>query len=225
MSRRKKPVVARTPAPSHPATPPWHKRAWGVVLSAWAKVRCGRWHWYTIVAIVGTILYNAPTFLQNIRQLPSEVEATSSQLIGWWKEDAAWEGDWSTFPEGIVNMADMHLSEGIDLKISLYSKNGKLDGMLATHAICNKFPVFDFLLLRGSASGKVANIEILDFVDGREVVFGTMKLMREGNVITVCPDKGSEWWLPSKVRIGKHPNNQPDESFMFNYCKRVKLRR
>ena len=228
MSRRKKSIAIRPSAPRPPATLPWYRRAWSTVLSVWAKVRAGRWFWsiiWLIVVSVATILYHAPTFLQNIRQLPTEAEATFNQFVGWWKEDSAWEGNWSAFPKGTVSMADMRLSEGVDLKISLYSKNGKLDGMIATHAICKALPVFDFLLLRGSASGKAADVEIFDFVDGREVVFGSVKLVREGDVITVLPDKGGELWLPSGVRIGKHPNNQPDDGFMFNYCNRIKLRR
>jgi len=111
---------------------------------------------------------NGPTLLQNIRKLPSEVETTHDQYVSWLKEDAEWTGDWSTFPEGIVDMADMRLSEGIDLKISLQAKNGELDGMIAAGKVCSNLP-FDFLLLRGSVSGTAADVEAWDIIGGHSV--------------------------------------------------------
>lgn len=210
MPRRKRPTAERPSAPPLRNTEPWYRRVWVIVVS--------------VGTIAFTLGLNGPTLLQNIRQLPSEVEATRDQFVGWLKEDAAWTGDWSAFPEGIVNMADMRLSDGVDLKISLHSRNGALGGMVATRRICTSLPAFDFLLLRGSISGNTANVELWDIVGGHERVFETMKLVREDGVITVWPNKRGESWFPAGARIGKHPN-QPAEDFMTDYCNRRQSRR
>ena len=209
MARRKKYVPAAPPAPpSAPPKAPWYKRTW------------------VIVAAVGsaafTIGMNGPTLLQNIRKLPTEVETTHDQYVSWLKEDAEWAGDWSTFPEGIVDMADMRLSEGIDLKISLQAKNGELGGMIAAGKICSNVP-FDFLLLRGSVSGTAANVEVWDIIGGHQRVFERLKLVRDGNVITVHPLGGASSWFPQGARIGKHPD--ANEAFMNDFCKEKKLPR
>lgn len=209
MARRKKYVPAATLA-SLSAAPkaPWYKRTW-VIVAAFGSVAF-------------TLGMNGPTLLQNIRKLPTEVEATHDQYMSWLKEDAEWTGDWSNFPEGIADMADMRLSEGIDLKISLQAKNGKLDGMIAAGTVCSNVP-FDFLLLRGSVTGAAANVEVWDIIGGHQRVFEHLKLVRDGNVITVHPLRGATTWFPQGARIGKHPD--ANDAFMNGFCKEKKLPR
>lgn len=203
-SRRKKALAIPPGSPPVPPTAPWYKRTW------------------VVAAAVGTAAFglgmNGPTFLQNIRKLPTEFDATRDQYVSWLKEDAEWTGDWSTFPEGLVDMAGMRLSEGADLKISLQAKSGKLDGMIAVRKACEAIP-FDFLLLRGSISGATSNVEVWDVVGGRQVILGQLKLVRQGNVMTVIRVGGASW-IPRDATIGKHP--QTDEAFMSSFCKRAR---
>lgn len=199
MARRRKNTVQAAPP-----KPPWYKRMWVVVAAT--------------ASLAFTIGLNGPTLLQNVRKIPSEVETTRDQYLSWLKEDAEWAGDWSTFPEGIVDMGDMKLSEGIDMKLSLQAKNCELGGTIASGAVCATVPFFDFLLLRGKVSGNTASLEVWDIVGGHQQVFEQLTLVREGNVITVHPAKGQASWFPQGARIGKHP--EPDEAFMSGFCKR-----
>lgn len=172
MARRKRKVtpVSSTTAPPKARKEPWYKRTW-IVAAAFSSAAF-------------TLGMNGPTILQNMRKIPAEVELTRDQYMSWWKEDAEWSGDWSAFPEGFVDMADMKLTASGDLKISLQAKNGKLDGMIAIRKACEAIP-FDFLLVRGSVSGPTAKIEVWDIDGGRQIVFGQLKLVKENNVITV----------------------------------------
>jgi hypothetical protein len=195
--------VPPAPLPAQSKSP-WYKRMW------------------VIVVAVGTCAFtlglNGPMLLQNIRALPGEVETTRDQFLSWLRKDAAWTGDWSTFPEGIVDMGDMRLTEGVDLKLSLQAKNGELGGMITSGKVCSNLPVFDFLLLRGTVSGNTASVEVWDIVGGHQRVFERLKLVREDTVITVQPDRGSASWFPPGARIGKHP--ETEEAFMSDFCKR-----
>jgi hypothetical protein len=153
-----------------PPLAPFYKRTWVVVAAVGA-------------ATVGLGM-NGPTLLQNIRKLPTEVEATRDQYVSLWRADAEWTGDWSTFPEGIVDMADQRLSEGGDLRISLQVRKGRLDGMIAIRKACEAIP-FDFLLLQGSVSGAAAKAEVWDIAGGHMTVLGHLTLVRQGKVMTV----------------------------------------
>ena len=206
MARRKNRPSSPSALPAVSPTPstPWYKRLW------------------VVVTAVGTLAFtlglNGPTLLQNLRKLPSEIETTRDQYLSWLKEDAAWTGNWSTFPEGVVNMGDMRLSEGIDLKITVHARHGKLDGTIASGRICANVPVFDFLLLRGPVTGNTAIVEVWDIIGGHSRVFERLKLVREHDVITVHTEAGDRSWFPAGARLGRHP--AMDESFMRAFCGR-----
>jgi hypothetical protein len=184
---------------------PWYKKVW-VVASA-------------VGAVTFAIGLNGPTILQNLRKMPTEISETSDQYLSWIKEDEKWTGDWSTFPEGIVDMADMNLSDGVDLKISISSKNGDLSGEISTGAICKNVPSFDFLMIRGKVSGDMARVTVWDIIGGKKTSFAELDLVRTGDVITVKPVSGNGEWFPSGARIGKHP--ETDKKFLDNFCHRV----
>ena len=112
------------------AKAPWYKRVW-VVVSATSVV-------------VSAILLKGPTLLQNARILPAEVRQTASQFQSWAKDDAAWTGHWSSFPEGIVDMADMHLSN-VDMQITIWASQGDIDGTIATKSICRSIPALNYI--------------------------------------------------------------------------------
>jgi hypothetical protein len=183
---------------------PWYKRV-RVVVSA-------------ISGFCLLLIMNGPVLLQNIRAIPAELETTRNQLVRWMNEDAEWSGDWSNYPEYIVNMGEMHLTDDIDLKISLQAKNGQLGGMIASGKVCSSLPVFDFLLLHGSISGNVATVEVWDIIGGHKRIFERLKIVRDQDVLTIQPERGAESWFPVDARIGKHPHS--DDNFMSGYCNR-----
>ena len=153
--------------------------------------------------------------------MPTEISATSDQYLSWRKEDEKWTGDWSTFPEGIVDMADMNLSDGVDLKMSLVSKSGDIGGEISTGTICKRVPHFDFLMIKGKVSGNTARIAVWDIIGGKAVTFADLDLVRKDDVITVKPVSGNGDWFPSGARIGKHPDT--DKQFLANFCNRRPL--
>jgi hypothetical protein len=172
---------------------PWYKRVW-VVASATSVV-------------VSAILLKGPTLLQNARVLPNEVRQTASQFQSWAKEDAEWTGHWSSFPEGIVDMADMHLSN-VDMQITIWASQGNIDGTIATKNICKSIPVLNYVLLRGEVSGNTAHVTAWDIVQGHKIDFAELKLVRDGNVIVVTPSFGRKDWFPATARLGRHPAEQ-----------------
>lgn len=205
--RREALTITRQPSPEPLLMKPWYKNLW-VVAS-------------TVATVAFTLGLNGPTILQNVRKIPAEVSATSDQYMRWVKEDEYWEGDWSTFPEGIVNMEDMKLSENIDLKISLTAKNGEISGAISTSEICQNVPFFDFLLLRGKVRGNSARVIVWDIIDGKTIEFGELDLIREAGVITAKQISGNTKLFPDGARIGKHPARE--ESFLSNFCRGKKM--
>jgi len=182
---------------------PWYKRVW-VVVSATSIV-------------VSAILLKGPNLLQNARILPAEIHQTVSQFLSWTKDDADWTGHWSSFPEGIVDMADMHLSD-VDMQITIWAKEGSIDGTIATKSICKSIPVLNYVLLRGEVSGTTADVIAWDIVQGQKTDFAQLRLARDGDVITVTPVNGRKEWFPAISRLGRHPlepgkEPEPDQTF------------
>lgn len=206
MTSGRRPIsVPKRDEPTASTAKPWYKQLWVIAVGS-----------SSIAFAVGL---NGANWLQGIRKIPAEVELTRDQFVGWLKDDAGWSGDWSSFPEGIVNMGDLRLTSGIDLQISLQAKNGQLGGVIASRKVCAEIPAFDFLLLRGQVSGSTATVEVWDVIGGESRVFERISLVRDHGVITVIPENGAKSWFPLNARIGKHP--QTDEEFMTGFCKRA----
>ena len=121
---------------------PFYKKPWVVLLGS-------------AIAVVFTFLLNAPTFFQNLRGLPEEIHKTNSELLSWAKEDAEWTGLWSSSSEGFVDGGDLILSDA-DIQITIWSKEGKIHGTIATGEICKVLPVFNYVLLNGEVTGDTA---------------------------------------------------------------------
>jgi len=182
---------------------PWYKRVW-VVVSVTSVV-------------VSALLLKGPTLLQNARILPEEVRQTVSKFLSWVKEDEVWTGHWSSFPEGHVDMADMHLSD-VDMQITIWASQGNIDGTIATKSICRSIPVWNYVLLRGQVSGNAAHVIAWDIVLGHKTDFAKLTLVREGHVITVTPTAGRKDWFPTTARLGRHaadPGSQPEPDQAF----------
>ena len=203
MARKSKNRVPTSQQVEPSASLPWYKRLWVVV--------------FAVSGVVSAILLNGPNLLQNARILPTEIHQTVSQFLSWFKDDADWTGHWSSFPEGIVDMADMHLSD-VDMQITVWAKGGGIDGTIATKSICKSIPVLNYVLLRGEISGTTANVIAWDIVQGHKTDFAQLRLDRDGDIITVTPVNGRKEWFPETARLGKHPlelgkEPEPDQTF------------
>ena len=190
MNRKSTRNTHATKQPIPNANAPWYKRVW-VVISATSVV-------------ISAIIINGPSLLQNARILPSEIHQTTSRFLSWVKDDSSWSGHWSYFPEGIVDMADMNLSD-VDMQITIWSKEGVIDGTIATKEICKSIPLVDYVLLRGKVSGNTATVVAWDIVQGHKTDFALLKIVRDGEVITVTPTEGFKEWFPTIARLGRHP--------------------
>ncbi|BCI77615.1 MULTISPECIES: hypothetical protein [Vibrio] len=182
---------------------PWYKKVW-VVAAATS-------------ALVSTILIQGPTMLQNARILPKEIKETSDQFQSWVKEDADWTGHWSSFPEGMVDMADLDLSD-VDLEITIHATNGNIDGTIATKKICKSIPVFDFVLLRGKVNGNQAEVVAWDIIGGKKTDFASLTLVRDGYLMQVTPKEGMTSWFPTQARIARRPTDSKDPQPDTSYC-------
>ncbi|WP_114996972.1 hypothetical protein [Xanthomonas campestris] len=203
MARKSKNEVQQPQQAAPAVKVPWYKRVW-IVVSATSVV-------------VSAILLKGPTLLENARILPGEARQTASEFQSWAKEDAEWTGHWSSFPEGIVDIADMRLSN-VDMQITIWASQGDIDGTIATKSICKSIPVLNYVLLRGKVSGNTAHVTAWDTVQGHKTDFAELKIVRDGNVITVAPASGREDWFPATARLGRHPAEpgaepEPDQSF------------
>ena len=142
-SARRKKKGPQIVVPEKATARPFFKKAW-VIATATAGV-------------LFTALLNAPTILENVRKLPASIVRTKAQYLSWLHSDSEWTGKWSSSPEGIVDMEDMHLSN-VDMQITIWASQGGIDGTIATKKICKEIPLFDFVLLKGQVSGHTAQV-------------------------------------------------------------------
>ncbi len=154
--------------------------------------------------MISAIIIKGPSLLQNARILSPEIHQTTSLFLSWAKGDSSWTGHWSSFPEGVVDMADMNLSD-VAMQITIWSKEGEIDGTIATKEICKNIPLVDYVLLRGKVSGNTATVAAWDIIQGQKTDFALLKIVREGEAITVTPTEGFKEWFPATARLGRHP--------------------
>jgi len=200
MARKRRPPSAKpVTSPDRQVTVPWYRRVW------------------FLITLVGAGLYgllaNGPTLLSNAERLPSEFERVSGKFLSWYYEDQAWEGLWSANPEAYVDLVEMKLSD-VDIKLHLLSEHGRIGGEISMKSICRVVPMFDYLLFEGKISGDIATITAFDFIGGERKNFFRFSAKRDGIVITVSPEEGTQEWLPTiPVRIGLHPSRQDEKPY------------
>lgn len=185
-------VSAPTPTSLVPATPIWKKP----------------WLWFVgSVAALALMLTNINSILSNARALPGEWRKTSDQFFEWYGEYEAWKGHWTNYPEGLVDMAELNLSNE-DFRINIdESDDGRIAGTIETKGICEKIPIFEELLMDGSiSSSRRATIEAFDYIGGYRRVFATLNLRRDGLVMTVTPRTDPAGLFREETRIALDPD-------------------
>lgn len=197
----KKPKKVRVPAPPPPTLSRWQ---W--VAKPWAVI-------VAVGAALGAVLLNINPILSNVRQLPSEVRKTSDQFSSWYYQDAVWSGRWINNPEGYVDGADLNLSSermAVDMNVT----QGIIDGTISTPQICDSFPFFDSLLIRGkvNATRSSARVVVWDVFEGHRRDVAAVDLKLDGLVMTVVPKEGSVTLFPAKARIAIDPSEPTSEA-------------
>ena len=177
---------------------PWYKKSWKIIAC--------------VFTIIVTLVLNTPTVLKNIRVLPEEVDTTWGDFISWFQEDKEWSGYYSSFPEGIIDIEDMELSD-VDMKIILYAKRGEIGGSIYTKEICSSFPSLGFLQFSGDVTltgNRADEVVVWDIVGGKIREFAKINIERDKDVITIKPISGNVGLFPENARLGKHPDIHPD---------------
>jgi len=169
--------------------------------STWLKVTAG-------IAAIAILLANVISILSSARALPTEVQKTSDQFFNWYGEYAAWEGYWTNFPEGIVDIEQMTLSKQ-DFRLNIeHTKGGFISGTVEAGSICEKIPYFDQLLVDGSiSSASRAEIEIFDYVGGYRRNFARIQIKRDDYIMVITPLDDPIGIFVNETRIARAPDD------------------
>lgn len=187
---------------------PWYKTSWKVIVF--------------ISTVFIAIISQSPMLLQNVRNLPEEIDTTWEAFLSWLKEDEEWNGYYSSFPEGIINIEDMKLSD-VDMKIIINASRGEIGGSIYTKEICSSFPSLGFLQLSGIVTitgNSINDVVVWDVVDGKVREFAKINIVKDKDIITIKPTSGNVGLFPKNARLGKHPNaEETEKSDEFRFSK------
>lgn len=206
--------------PSAGATSPAPRRWWRFGLSEGSLNKSK-----LLVGLLVAIVALASGFLTLLKIYASD-EATfkmyADRAVAWHYKTNLWNGYFSNWFEGIVNMEDLNLSES-SMTLALQASGNSIDGGMSEKRLCGIFPPQDFKLVRGTIShfGNSAEIQIYEFVGGRTKVFAEFTLHHDGLVLEVTPKKNSRWLGKDTVRLLQHPESTIDTGFkaMEGACK------
>ena len=167
-----------------------------------------------LIATLGFILINGNSAWSNLRNIPSELEATKDTFLGQYYNDSEWVGLYSSSPEGYIDTPEIELSN-TDVQLVIDNmKNGKFSGSIVTKGICEAVPALKFVLFTGEAKdSRSAEITISDYIFGRRFEFATLNLLREGSVITITAENDDFGLFQKAIRIAKHPDTQPENLY------------
>ena len=197
-SKQKKKRDSATPTAENGVSPhatptPWFKNPYLVFATT------------VLLALFAGVL-KAPDFFKSLNATPSAIEETRHKFMVWWKDDQLWTGSWSSFPEGVVDMASMHLSD-TDIGVGLSAEEGVIYGKIESRNICKIAPLsFGFLFLQGNARGESAELVAYEIVEGEHRNLAALKATRTGDVLTLVQTGGVQGLFPGEIRIGRHPD-------------------
>ena len=178
----------------------------------------------SILAIIGGIVVIFGAFLV----LPMKINQFSDELPTLrekWLNATQWTGMYSSYPEGIVNMAELDLSWKSDAIIYLeYSEESHaIDGHLRSDMACFGQMVLwnHYGLLDGSPDIWAPNRLILDvfnIANGHTVILDTIRIDREvpGGIITLRSLKSNGHIFKETLRLA--PNPEPYEEDLDVHC-------
>jgi hypothetical protein len=172
------------------------------------------WLWLTGgIAALAILLTGVNQIARESREAPSEWGKTAKELSNWTYGYEDWKGEWTYFPEGRVDIADMQLtSHPIRLDVEI-SDGGQISGTIESQGICDKVPYFTDLALDGQINllGD-AEVRVLQWVGGYLRQFAKMKIHRDGDLMEVTPTDDPLGIFPGPLKIAKMPLNIAEKS-------------
>jgi len=146
----------------------------------------------------------------------------ADRAVAWHYKTDIWNGYFSSWFEGLVNIAELNLSDS-SMALALQASGNTIDGAMSEKRLCGIFPPQSFKLVRGTIShfGNSAEIQIFEFVQGYTKVYAEFTLHHDGLVLEVTPKRNSRWFGRDTVRLIQHPESTIDTGFktMEGACK------
>lgn len=146
----------------------------------------------------------------------------ADRAVEWHYKTDLWNGYFSNWFEGIVNIAELNLSDST-MTLALQASGNTIDGGMSEKRLCGIFPPQDFKLVRGAIShfGNSAEIQIYEFVQGHTKIYAEFNLKHDGLVLEVTPKRNSRWFGRDTIRLIQHPESTIDTGFneMNGACK------
>ncbi|MEQ9864471.1 hypothetical protein [Pectobacterium aroidearum] len=120
--------------------------------------------------------------------LPQKMKVFSDKMSDYYYEPGKWNGTWSAFPEGLVNMGDYSLSD-TDVIISLTLNNGVVSGEIVSKEFCKKVHMLDMMINGEINLFHVIRADVIAIVKGETRKLGRIKINYENSdgVVTVTP--------------------------------------
>jgi hypothetical protein len=190
----------------------WYKKAW-----PWIT---------TTVVLLGWILTNGVTVIQNTAELPDTYVKARSALLARYYDDSAWTGVWSNSPEGYVDSGDVQLSE-VDVYLQLETSEGIVNGTIATRKLCTQLPfAIDGVLFKGQVAGNSIKGVAYDFIGSKEVKIASIVIENDSkntSLLTVQVSDDELHSFPAGARIRRHPDAKPMDTAdaLPRYCEAV----
>lgn len=177
----------------------------------------------TLVALASGLL----TLIKIYANDEETFQRYADRVIAWHYKTALWEGYFSNWFEGIVNIAELNLSDS-SMALTMQVSGNTIDGGMSDTRFCGIFPPQDFKLVRGSIShfGNSAEIQIFEFVEGHTKIYAEFNLEHDGLVLEVTPKRNSRWLGRDTIRLIHHPESTIDSGFkeMEGTCEEEKAK-
>lgn len=170
-----------------------------------------------IVALISGIL----TTLRIYANDEATFRRYADRIEAWHFKTKLWNGYFSNWEEGIVNLVELNLSDST-MALALQTTGRTIDGGMSEKTLCEIAPPSDFKLLRGTIShfGNSADIQIFEFVGGRTKIYAEFSLHHDGLVLEVSPKRNSRWLGTDTTRLIQHSDSTIDSGFekMKGFC-------
>ena len=206
--------------PSAGTTSPIPRRWWRFGLSE-GSLNKAKLFFGVLVAVVA-LASGLLTLLKIYASDEATFKRFADRAVAWHYKTDLWNGYFSSWFEGMVNIEELNLSES-SMALALQAAGNTIDGGMSEKQLCRIFPPQDFKLVRGTIShfGNSAEIQIFEFVGGRTTVYAELTLHHDGLVLEVTPKRNSRWLGKDTVRLIQHPESTIDTGFkaMEDACK------
>ena len=133
-----------------------------------------------------------------------------------WLNATQWTGMYSSFPERLVNMAELDLSWESDVTISLnYSEEThSVDGYIHSDTFCEMGLLYRNVLLVGSPSiwaPNRLNMDAYKIAGGHTVILGKIRIDRGGGIIAVTSIENTGGLFEDTLRLAADSELKEEE--------------